>query len=305
MYPFYERQEHFDIFMDRVEIPTDARAYLQKVQDVINSVPERRCAFETLVVEFMREPQTQIVNALGKMDQMAAELHYSAYTFHFLLLLNASYFLRKQYDRAGIAEEIFWDTMHDLKYKLAECVANHNVFGTFVGWWYKKIFSVDIFALGRLQYEHNIYPMRDTYKRAGIRVDWGDPVLSIHIPSCGPLTEPLRMDSYRRAYHFFSRDRQPIVCICDSWLLYKGHEEFLPEQSNIRSFMRDFDIIESRDHDKPRGGWPVFGPAALCDPATWPEDTRLQKAYKNRVLTGGSTGSGFGILIFDGEKIIR
>jgi hypothetical protein len=305
MYPFYERQEHFEIFMDRVEIPPDARAYLRSVQDAINADPEQRGAFETLVVDFMHEPQTRIENALGKMGQMAAELNYNAYTFHFLLLVNASYILRKQYDKAGIKEEVFWDTMHDLKYKLAECVENHHVYGTFVGWWYKKIFSGDIFMLGRLQYERNTYPMRETYKRAGIRVDWGDPVLSIHIPSCGPLTEPQRMDSYRRAYNFFSHDGQPIVCICDSWLLHKGHEEFLPEQSNIRSFMRDFDIIESRDHEKPQGSWRIFGSAAVNDPATWPEDTGLQKAYKQHILSVGSTGSGFGILIFDGEKIIR
>ncbi len=301
MYPFYERQAHFNIFMDRAEIPLDARAYLRCAQDAIYADSNRRGAFDALVNEFMREPQTRLGGALGKMDQMAAELNYNAYTFHFLLLMNASYILRKQYDKAGIAEEVFWDTMRDMKYKLLECVANHQVYGTFVGWWYKKIFSGDIFMLGRLQYEHDIYPRRETYKRAGIRVDWGDPVLSIHIPSCGPLHESQRMDSYRRAFHFFSHDGQPIVCICDSWLLYGAHAE----QSNIRSFMEDFDIIESRDHEKPQGSWRVFGPRAADDPATWPEETGLQRAYKKRVLGGGSTGSGFGILIFDGEKIVR
>ena len=37
----------------------------------------------------------------------------------------------------------------------------------------------------------------------------------------------------------------------------------------------------------------------------WPEDTSMRRAFKNHVLSGGKTGHGHGIIVFDGEKIVR
>lgn len=302
-YMAYDAEAYWNVFMEKTEIPREAQSFFEEVLRAIHAAVGD--AFQVQVVECMREPQTRLEGALRYATTLAEELGYSPYTFHFIFIVKASYYLRKQYDVRGIPELIFWDTIKDVKYKLMECWDCHKVWGTFVAWWYKKFLSCDIFMLGRLQYERVVYPRRETYSCQGVKVEWGDPVLSIHIPSCGPLTPDLRMESYRRAFAFFSLDKRPMVCMCESWLLYPGHREFLPPHSNILSFMDDFDIIDAATDEKPTGSWRVFGADVQKEPALWPENTGLQRAYKHRILSGGGTGGGFGLLIFDGEHILR
>jgi hypothetical protein len=303
MFEALDKQAHRRRLMDYLGIEGEARRFLDDVWQALCCDKNKFEAFEDLVLYMLREPQTRMDEALEKVGQMAAECH--PYTYHFLFLTHAAYWLRKQYAFRGVSEAVYWDIMSDFRYKLHECYANHGVFGISVGWWYKRIFSCDIFMLGRLQYEYALYPFEKAYSIGTVCVERGDPVLSIHIPSAGPLTKASRQDSYRRAFAFFSHDKRPIVCVCDSWLMFPGHETILPETSNIRAFMRDFEIIHSKTDDAPRGSWRIFGPKGQEAPENWPEDTSLQRAYKQHVMNGGSTGSGFGIMIFDGEEIVR
>lgn len=293
-----------DDFMAHTCIPDEAQAYLLDAFGKVQAQAVSKQAFEEQVFFCMREPQTRLDAALAAVGELAEGLDLHPYTLHFLLLVQAGELLRWQYAFRGIDEQVFWATMGDLKYKLAECREVHGIWGTFVGWWYKRILSCDIFMLGRLQYEHAIYPLPAAYERAGIHIPRGLPVLSIHIPSCGPLTQALRLDSYRQAHAFFKRQGQPLVCICDSWLLFPEHEAFLPENSNILDFMRDFDIVETKYDEEPRGSWRIFGAQAKEPPEAWPENSGLQRAYKKRILSGGTTGSGLGVLLFDGETIL-
>lgn len=62
--------------------------------------------------------------------------------------------------------------------------------------------------------------------------------------------------------------------VCGSWLLYEGHREFLPENSNILRFMDDFDIIRSADKEKFGDGWRVFGNTATDPLTTCPRTPR-------------------------------
>ena len=93
--------------------------------------------------------------------------------------------------------------------------------------------------------------------------------------------------------------------VCDSWLLFPKHREFLPEHLNIRSFMEDFTYIEGATEDKFENGWRVFGKDSTTAPNELPQETSLQKAYAKHLLAGGKTGSGYGVFFFDGEKILR
>ena len=79
----------------------------------------------------------------------------------------------------------------------------------------------------------------------------------------------------------------------------------LPEKSNILKFMSDFEIIESEEKDKFDDAWRVFDKYGYKSPKKWPENTSLRRAFKQRVLSGGKTGHGFGVIVFDGEKIVR
>ena len=70
-------------------------------------------------------------------------------------------------------------------------------------------------------------------------------------------------------------------------------------------FMKDFDIIDSRDSDRFNDAWRVFGHEGLLHVEDWHAETALQKAFLNRIKNNGKTGIGFGVLIFDGKKIIK
>ena len=54
------------------------------------------------------------------------------YTLDFVFLIIASEIMHERYKDAGLSEELFWDTIMDLRYKFDECVACKETFGTFV-----------------------------------------------------------------------------------------------------------------------------------------------------------------------------
>ena len=92
---------------------------------------------------------------------------------------------------------------------------------------------------------------------------------------------------------------------CGSWLLYPRHREFLPEKSNILKFLNDFEIVSWEEKENFGDAWRVFGRYADLPFEQLPRDTSLRKAFAEWLCSGRKTGSGFGFIIFDGEKIVR
>ena len=91
--------------------------------------------------------------------------------------------------------------------------------------------------------------------------------------------------------------------ITDSQL---GLLEFLPENSNIRAFAEDFDIIRTDPEKNCHELWRVFGKRENYDPAELPRNNSLQRGLADYLASHDSvTGSGYGIFAFDGEKVIR
>lgn len=227
-------------------------------------------------------------------------------TVDMLFLLNAAKQLRETFRSTGIGEDIFLATMEDLRYKLMESWEVYGVWGTFVGFWYDIFFQRKLLKLGRLEYEDRVYERETPYEKHGICLKKGDPVKSIHIPSSGPLSMEACMASYKQAYEFFQEERNggPLICICHSWLLHPSTAAILPENSNTVRFLSDFDIIAVKDEDKFDDQWRVFGKAHEKPFDQLPEDTSMRRAYKKYLAQGGKTGHGYGVLIFDGEKLL-
>ena len=115
------------------------------------------------------------------------------------------------------------------------------------------------------------------------------------------------MDSYLKAYEFYkNRFVGGIVpFVCHTWLLYPPHRDFLPKDMNILSFMDDFLFINREDKQSFGDAWRVFGKAANKELSEWPTDTRLRYAYVEHLKKGGATGIGHGLILFDGEKILK
>lgn len=224
--------------------------------------------------------------------------------FGFLLLCLDE--IKNRYGRRGLSDELFYTTFADLKYKLLECRDVKGVWGTFVATWYDGFYKLERFTYGRFQYEVTKYAWLK-YDKYGVKLRKRTRVLNFHIPSSGePLTYETRLASYKLAYEAYKSifGGGSAVFVCASWLLYREHYDFLPPESNIIDFMKDFDIIKSISLPVFGDAWRIFGADAKKPPETLPENTSLQRAYKKRLAEKKHGGAGYGIIVFDGERIL-
>ena len=292
------------------------RAYPEEAQTLFAAVERRLddeaafgARFDKLVEAYMCAETMALDPALDALSELAEEMGLNPYTLHFIFIMNCTELLRDRYDAAGIPRSVFYDTVDDLRCKLLECMECEHVPGTFVAGWNNGFLKMRRFAYGRFQYEVYNYSFDfDFVMKCGRRVKKGDPYVNFHIPSSGvPLTDEVRFDSYRRAYeqykHLFPDGR--VLFGCGSWLLYPRHREFLPERLNIRRFMDDFEIVCWEEKDHFGNDWRVFGHYTELPLEQWPKDTALRKAYVEWLLSGHKAGDGFGLFLFDGEKIVR
>lgn len=288
------------LLMDRTGFPDEAKAAYEQAADRLD--PEALDG----AIDFFYDNDFDIGLTTPLIEDMAEASGISAHTVWGLFLALAAERAREAYLSQGISEDVFFDTFSDLRYKTVECMQNKGVWGTFVQFWYPIFYRCDIVKLGRLEYETITY-RGPACQVGGVRIEPGQKVANIHIPSSGePFDRESRLQSYRLAYDFFKdlHPDGPLVCLCHSWLLYPEYRKVLGEKSNIVSFMDDFTILEVED-----GGfddaWRVFGPAAEGPAEQLPEDTSMQRAFKGYILAGGKHGSARGVLVFDGEKLVK
>ncbi len=230
----------------------------------------------------------------------------SEYTVALLFLLSECEDLERRYSEAGYSRELFIETMTDLKYKLDECKMIYDVWGNFVSWWYQGFFNMTRFGIGRFQYEF-IEFAHDRFGAQGNFVKKGDRVLNIHIPASKiPLSDEVRLDSYRRAKEFFFPNSSSSIPIgCSSWLLWPGYEEYIPKHLNLLKFRHDFTIISCKESDDFGNAWRVFGKDCRNEPDKLPRNTSQQRLFADYIKDGKKHGSAYGIFFFDGEKIIK
>ncbi len=312
--------DHLTELFTRHDYPEEARRALLALEERIAGNPDFARRFDTAVCLLMgsapdavapfpkvREPVSHGM-AYGRVSELAAVFGEDPDLLQLLFALRASEILRVRYAEAGLPDTLFWASVTDFKYKLLECMECRGKPGTFVGWWNDGLFRMNRFTRGRFQYERHAFPAEDFTTSCGKVIRWGDPVANFHIPSSGvPLTDEVRLASYREAYEAY-RPMFPdgkAVFFCESWLLYPAHDEFLPPGSNIRKFLHDFELVKSGESERFGDAWRVFGRAAERPPEEWPRDTSLRKAYAEWICSGRKAGWGWGVIVFDGEKILR
>ncbi len=265
-------------------------------------------ALEEQVVLFCGDRTKHLGDIIPVIEALAAHHGENPYTLDLLYIMHCAYHTRIRYREAGLSEKLYWDGMTDLRYKLLECMECKNVPGTFVAPWNEGFLRLGRFTLGRFQYEPNgCYQGEDLTLACGYTVTEGTRYLNFHIPSSGvPLTDDVRLDSYRQAYDYF-RDRacgDVVLLHTSSWLLNPMHRKILPPHSNILRFMDDFAIYKSSESDHFGNAWRIFGAYADLPASEWPEDTSLRRAFKSHILAGGKSGGGCGFIVMhNGENV--
>lgn len=147
--------------------------------------------------------------------------------------------LEKRYEEKGIDEKVFLDTLSDISIWL-------DVWSDLKGEmhlseliWLQRHLKMELFRLGRLQFGFGKCecdcPQYDLKK--------GDPVLEVHIPDGGALTEAECDASFAQAREFFAKyyPNYDYKCFtCHSWLLDPKLKGILKEDANILKFQNRF-----------------------------------------------------------------
>lgn len=195
----------------------------------------------------------------------------------------------ERYQALGIPEKVYWETFSDIAIWCEDCRQRHGVYGLSQAEWIGKSVKLELFRLGRLQFEP--VALREAVTLGGETFPAGTQALAVHIPAGEPLDIARCEQSFQRAAAFFGRDRR--VCICESWLLAPGLWELLAPGSRILQFQSLLEVIGT-DERNPQAEERIFG-TVEADKSRYPERSTLQRRAKAYLLSGGRIGVGTGV----------
>ncbi len=286
-------REYLQSFLSECEYPAAARTELMSSYGKV--ISHRKSDFEALISEYENSYNIDYESAMEKMREISKASGIHEYTGDLILFLAYTRGLKGYYKKQGIADEIYRNTVLDLRYKLDECILVKGVYGSFVAKWFVGFFKLERFALGRLQFE--VVNFGGEYKKGALHLLPDSKVLNVHIPRTGtPLDRESVLRSYKLAADFYRpMIGERIVFVCSSWLLFPRHREILKPSSNLLAFMNDFDIYTSGEYSNYGEIWRLFDTEFDGDPSHLPADSSLRRAYIDLISRGEKTGWGKGV----------
>lgn len=269
--------EHFKEVEKNLGLSADAVNAVEACARKIEKSESFSEKFDALIKKYMYPEAHDFGECFDKTKMLSMVYRVKEYTLDFVYLVYAAEIMHNRYKEKGLSDELFWETIMDLRYKFDECIRCKDTYGTFVGSWNTGFYALNRFSLGRFQFEYSNFGKDEYTTSAGIKIKKGDKTIGFHIPSSGvPLTDEVRMDSYKKAYEFFKDYRREdglMIFECGSWLIFDEYKKFLPETSNTIKFINDFEIIESETKDKFNDAWRIFDKSGYKSPKKWDERT--------------------------------
>ena len=208
------------------------------------------------------------------------------------VILKLAVDVRVEYDKAGIDEKIYYNTMSDIK---IWCEKTGNK-GIKQYMWLQNHVKFELFRLGRLQFQ--LYPCKNkTLLYNKLPFGYGDNLVYIHIPEGEKLKEDKCKESLSMAREFFDEyfpDFNYEFFFCESWLLFEGNREFMKKDSNIIKFMSLFDHCYGMKVDV-QAIERIYGKRQLYK-KRYSESTDLQRRAKKYMLEGKKLGVGIAVI---------
>lgn len=198
--------------------------------------------------------------------------------------LRAALITYENYQKLGIDDEIYIETMKFFTRFIGECVELRGALGFDRAAWSQRHLNMSIIRIGALEYE---------FKTAE-----DNKVVSIHIPSGADLSFDSLKASFVAARKFI-KEKMPEYAeapfVCGTWLLFDRLKEFLRPESKILQFQSCFDI--EKQYDTGGGSLSfIFQKEDCSDYTALPEKTSLQRKLKEFLLSGGVITSGYGVV---------
>ena len=281
-------------FFERFQYVQEDASFLLAAYDRIAASEEMHKRWQEALRLYDEDILCDYSQVISIADVVAENLSLNEYTLELLVFICLTKRAEEVYRERGLAPEIFYNTMLDLRYKLEECKAVYGVVGTFVASWFAGFFRLTRFALGRLQFE--IIDFGDTYEKNGRCLPPDSKVINIHIPRTGTPMDPNSCDeAFAMAKEFFKREvGDPTPFVCSSWLLYPENKDILPETSNTYKFLMRFDVYNHRITKDGSNLWRLFD-TKETNPDRLPTDTSFRRRYVEHLKKGGKLGSGKGV----------
>ena len=266
------------------------------------------------VEDYIKKHEKKITRYLKHCYKNRWEIHLKKDDFTKLCLVYA--FLpevKDRYAKKGISDEIFFDTMNDIKIWINDCRDNLHSTGLNELNWIMHHMNMNIFKIGRLQYQKMFYYMPNSYKKNGVEIKFGDKIWNVHI--CRG--EKLSIDACEKSFYMaqeFIKEYFPEYpdnkFMCHSWLLYPTNKEFMPEGSNILKFPELWDVVSHREDPASAYRW-LFSvryknkemlknkkkTGSYGCTEKLPQNTVMQQKGVEYILNGGTLGDGFGVKI--------
>lgn len=238
------------------------------------------------------------------LDDYAEKIGLHPFIVHILFLIYCAPETHLRYQKMGLPDDLYWDSMKDMKYKMEITYNMYGFWGMYCGPWISSFFLLKCFCLGRLQFE--LLESHFHYELDGCVLKPGDPVINVHIPSFGKLLHEDVLDAYARAAVFFKNTFPDgkFWFHCETWMMYPQVYALIPK-GNMTRFVADYDIVSTYIDPTQDDRFRVF-PHPPEDPVEiYPENTPLQRDLKAWLLAGNTMGIGHGLMLWKDGGIIH
>ncbi len=185
-------------------------------------------AYDATFKTLLQEGGTELPETFGENPQS-----------NLLLALYSCEELEADYTRRGIDGSVLLATLHDIVIWTDVWFGLKQELGLMETGWLCNHLQGKLFRLGRLQFCMG----EATHDIPDAAIVKGDPVLEVHIPADGAMTDAACTDSIACARRFFATyfpDFHYRAFTCHSWLLDETLKQFLPAESNILKFQARF-----------------------------------------------------------------
>lgn len=282
----------------------------QEAQDALLSAYEKLCAspdaLRLMKVNsclFWNDFYTSAGAELDAPDKISELTGIHKYTVYELFYILNYHEAKERFQQTGIGDEIFHDSMMELKYKMLITHHIYGVWGSAFADWYANFFRQKRFCIGRLEFE--LEKCFSDYRNGEHSIRKGEPIINVHIPEAGPLEPESVREAFRKAAEFygdcFFTDVIPFECL--SWILYPPIMELYPEK-NLKKFASCFDVVKTEENQEHDDRWRIFEVPVDMELKDYPERTTLQQSVKKWLLDENTMGIGEGIFFLkDGEVL--
>ena len=293
-------RNYFIDFLDRFSYPEESRPVLTDALDKIYDNENTSQEFQALLSIYDQDMNYNHGEMKLQMHEIAQKAGIHEYTGNLVWLICLSKRLKEYYTEAGLSEDIWFNSMCDLRYKLVECKEVYNIWGTFVPDWFGRFYKLDRFAFGKLQFEP-IY-LKTNYKKGDIVLDENSTVINVHIPRTGTKLDRESMKaSYAAAAEFYKEkfNDTSVIFACHSWLLFPKNKELLSETSNLYAFISDYDVFESGEYEDYKEVWRLFDTNYDGNVEHLPQNTSFRRGYADWIRNNVKIGWGYGVYVYN------